>query len=137
MPLSSRTPPRFVPTLTEVVEPGAEQPPLAEPFAPMDMPMNVPMDMPMAAPPAPVVPLPVEPPVLTPFQQEQIVHRVMQRVDVSLEGRLREVVMLVVRDQVKLLEPRPRDEIEMVVRDSVSDAVAQELATNRFPQNEG
>jgi hypothetical protein len=60
--------------------------------------------------------------------QEQIIHRVMQRVDLSLERRLRESVATLVLEQTRSLGPMLREEIESVVRQSVSEAVAQELA---------
>ncbi|MDO8280297.1 MAG: hypothetical protein Q8K31_03090 [Burkholderiaceae bacterium] len=103
-----KPPPRFVPTLTEVVP----------------------------APPAASVPTaqgqPASPPlvhaVLPGPLQEQIIHRVMQRVDVSLERRLREAIATVVLEQTRLLGPLLKEEIELVVRQSVSEAVAAELA---------
>jgi len=96
MPASPRTPPRYVPTLTEVVTPEA--------------------------PAAGVVP----PPSIE-LLQEQIIHRVMQRVDLSLERRLREAVATLVLEQTRNLGPLLREEIESVVRQSVAEAVAQEL----------
>ena len=59
--------------------------------------------------------------------EDQIVHRVMQRVDLVLERRLREAVAKVILSQTQALGPRLREEIELVVRESVSQAVAQEL----------
>ena len=59
--------------------------------------------------------------------EEQMIHRVMQRVDVMLERRLREAVRLVILSHTQALGPRLREEIELVVRESVSQAVAQEL----------
>ncbi|MBC7435062.1 MAG: hypothetical protein H7332_03210 [Bdellovibrionales bacterium] len=99
-----RTPPRFVPTLTEVVQNRELAP----------------------APPA------VQPAVL----QEQIIHRVMQRVDLSLERRLRESVATLVLEQTRSLGPMLREEIESVVRQSVSEAVAEELAQQKQPRRE-
>jgi hypothetical protein len=99
----SRAPPRFVPTLTEVVEPAATQ--AAD------------------APAAPVAPAPV----VVAELEEAIVHRVMQRVDLSLERRLREAVAAVVLEQTQHLGPRLRIEIEAVVRDCVAEALAGEL----------
>ena len=99
-----RTPPRFVPTLTEVVHIG---------------------DAPPAAPLAQAATL-----------QEQIIHRVMQRVDLSLERRLRESVATLVLEQTRSLGPMLREEIEAVVRQSVSEAVAEELAVRTQPRGE-
>ncbi len=92
-----RTPPRFVPTLTEVVT------------------QEVPLPQGTAVPSLEAL-------------QEQIIHRVMQRVDLSLERRLREAVATLVLEQTRNLGPLLREEIEAVVRQSVSEAVAQELS---------
>ena len=51
----------------------------------------------------------------------------MQRVDLSLERRLREAIATLVLEHTRNLGPLLREEIELVVRQSVSDAVAQEL----------
>ncbi len=64
---------------------------------------------------------------LSPELQEQIVHRVMQRVDLSLEMRLRDAVESVMLDHTRNLVPRLREEIEWVVRQSVAEAMAAEL----------
>ncbi|RYG14960.1 MAG: hypothetical protein EON92_00245 [Burkholderiales bacterium] len=96
MSAAPRTPPRFVPTLTEVVHTGQAQTPGA-------------VDVSAA-------------------MQEQIIHRVMQRVDLSLERRLRESVATLVLEQTRALGPLLREEIEAVVRQSVSEAVSEELA---------
>ncbi len=95
MAAAPRTPPRYVPTLTEVVQPAA---------APEDG----------AA-------------VSLEQLQEQVIHRVMQRVDLSLERRLREAIATLVLEHTRNLGPLLREEIELVVRQSVSDAIAQEL----------
>lgn len=117
---SSRTPPRFVPTLTEVVHVGDVA---AEPAPFVDM---------LAAPQAPVYTAQTHEPVYVPANpgvlEEEIVHRVMQRVDVSLDQRLREAIASVVQEQTRSVVPRLREEIEAVVRQSVYEAVADELA---------
>jgi hypothetical protein len=59
--------------------------------------------------------------------QEQIIHRVLQRVDVVLQRQLNEAVAKVVLDHTRSLAPRLREEIEFVVRQAVTDAVASEL----------
>lgn len=97
---STALPPRFVPTLTEVVRQVEINTP-AQTF------VNVQQN-----------PLQLE---------DQIVHRVMQRVDLVLERRLREAVAQVILSHTQTLGPRLREEIELVVRESVSQAVAQEL----------
>lgn len=91
----SRTPPQFVPTLTEVVRTGAEARTDSGP------------------------------------SQEQLVQRVMQRVDMALERRLREAIAAAVLEQTRALGPILREEIELVVREAVSQAFADEMAARR------
>ena len=98
--MNTTMPPRFVPTLTDVVH-------QAEHFSPAQPQTN----------------LQHNPEQL----EDQIVHRVMQRVDLVLERRLREAVAQVILSHTQALGPRLREEIELVVRESVSQAVAQEL----------
>jgi hypothetical protein len=64
--------------------------------------------------------------------EDQIVHRVMQRVDLMLERRLREAVSQVILSHTQAMGPRLREEIELVVRESVMQAVAQELPHQRL-----
>ena len=92
--MAGRHPPRYVPTLTEVVKtaPGT-----------------------VAAAPA------------AGLSQEQLIHRVMQRVDVTLERRLREAIAATVLEQTRSIGPVLREEIESVVRQTVSQAFAEEL----------
>lgn len=58
-----------------------------------------------------------------------MVHRVMQRVDVVLDKRLREAIATVVQEQTRSVLPRLREEVESVVRQAVYEAVADELAS--------
>ena len=104
----SSPPPRYVPTLTEVVRPT--QASVMEKWS--------------ETPERPA-------PDLQPLQ-EQMVHRVMQRVDLTLDRLLRETVGRVVLEHTQALAPSLRDEIEMVVRLSVNQAFEQEL-TNQLP----
>jgi hypothetical protein len=97
---TGRTPPRFVPTLTEVVHSGA-------------------------APLAPV----------SGFSQEQLTQRVLERVDLVLERRVREAIATIVLEQTSLLTPMLREQLEAMVREIVADAVADEL--NSRPPNRG
>jgi len=107
---STTVPPRFVPTLTDVVYP-------VDHFN-----LNHPINQ----------PLPQTDFLQSPVQlEDQIVHRVMQRVDLVLERRLREAVAQVILSQTQSLGPRLREEIELVVRESVSQAVAHELPQGR------
>ena len=61
--------------------------------------------------------------------EEAIVHRVMQRIDIGLDQRLREAIATVVLEQTRSLLPRLREEVESVVRQVVCEAVAEEMAT--------
>ncbi len=104
----STTPPRFVPTLTEVVQPaslGTEATFSAEEAGPSRL-----SEVDVAA------------------LENQLVHRVLQRVDLILERRLREAVGQVILEHTETLAPQLRVEIEWVVRQSVSQALAQEVA---------
>jgi hypothetical protein len=94
--MTPRTPPpRFVPTLTEVVR-GVG----ATPHAPG-------------------------------AEEEQLVQRVLQRVDLVLERRLREAIATVVLEQTRNLGPALRDEIEAVVRQAVTLAITEEQASHQ------
>jgi len=99
--MAQKQPPRFVPTLTEVVHSGPV------PLAP-----SVP-----AAVPAP--------------SQEQIVQRVLQRVDLTLDRHLREAIATLVLEQAGQLAPLVRQRLEAVVRALVADAVAEEMAARQ------
>ncbi|MBA4329708.1 MAG: hypothetical protein C0428_15900 [Polaromonas sp.] len=105
--MSRSTPPqRFVPTLTEVVQPPAR--------------------------PTPAAGEPAATAIDHQHLQEQMVHRVMQRVDLTLDRLLRETVGRLVLEHTQALAPSLRDEIEIVVRQSVNNAFEQELAS-RWP----
>lgn len=135
-----RTPPRFVPTLTTVVE------------LPPDLPTSENMidDLGFDALGVPASPLPAVLPPLpshdfsspaghTAMQvseedafrlEEQLLHRVLQRVDLSLEERLTDTVSAAVQRQLDAMLPRLRSEIEGVLRALVIEALAQELSEN-------
>ncbi len=137
-----RVPPRFVPTLTEVVVPtvALETPqPVREEDA---VAVGMLPELPAVATPIygantsaeAVHPDPVQAATLAAEAlEDQIIHRVMQRVDLSLERRLQDAIATMVLQQTQSLVPRLREEIEFVVRQSVSDAVADELATRSPP----
>jgi hypothetical protein len=94
--MATRTPPKFVPTLTEVVKtpPAAVQAPAGSMFG---------------------------------MTEEQWVHRIMQRVDLTLDRRVREAIAMVVLEQTRTLMPMLRAELETAVRDAVADALAEEM----------
>ena len=126
----AKTPPRFVPTLTDVVHvPGDGRPPMAAQAAPVQPQAQAPAPQ-QAPPPAPSLQDGASGGLPRDFE-EYVVHRVMQRVDVALDQRLREAIAQVVQEQTRFLVPRLRDEVESVVRHAVYEAVAQELADER------
>lgn len=101
------TPPRFVPTLTEVVHPDWV-PALPEALAPHAASR-------LASAPSPS------------RLEDQLLQRVMQHVDLVLERRLREAVSQLILAHTQALGPRLLEEIELVVRESVSQAIAREI----------
>jgi len=144
-------PPRFVPTLTDVVPAPDAQTAVSVPLAAPVIPPAVPrVDIPLApaaqaghiAPPllAPA-PAPAQAPVSALVEiptlrlpedfEEHVVHRVMQRVDVALDSRLREAIATVVQEQTRSMVPRLREEVESIVRQAVYEAVADELTGER------
>ncbi|WP_309684120.1 hypothetical protein [Polaromonas sp.] len=107
--MSAPGPPRFVPTLTEIVQPAPT--PGAEPVA-QATPLG---DLPAGL-------------------ESRIVQRVLQRLDLSLERRLREVVGQLILEQTQSLLPRLREEIENVVSQSVSQAMELESLNSQIEQ---
>ena len=67
------------------------------------------------------------------ISQEDLIARIMQRVDLELERRLREAIASIVIEETRSLGPLLRDEVESVVRDAVADAFAAELAPPAKP----
>jgi hypothetical protein len=59
--------------------------------------------------------------------EEYLVHRLMQRVDLVLEHKLKEAIAQVVEAQTRSMVLRLREEVETVVQ-SVYEAVEAELA---------
>jgi phytoene dehydrogenase-like protein len=59
--------------------------------------------------------------------EEHLLHRVLQRVDLSLEDRLSDAVSAAVQVQLDAMVPRLRSEIEAVLRTLVTESLAQEL----------
>jgi len=136
MSTGARTPPRFVPTLTTVVDVQAEaevpQPgPSSNP--PSDLPAGPPpmLDdlLPPGAAPAPQHGRALRLSDEDAFRvEEELLHRVLQRVDLSLEERLTDTVSRAVQQQLDAMLPRLRDDIETVLRQLVVEALAQELS---------
>lgn len=114
-----RIPPRFVPTLTTVIEAPAPMPEPAADGAP-----------PAAVDPREAIALPPGARLseLESFAlEEQLMHRVLQRIDGALEERLSDVVSAAVQAQLDAMVPRLRSEIEAVLRTLVVESLAQEL----------
>jgi hypothetical protein len=106
--MATRVPPRFVPTLTEVVHSGPA------PLTPTTAEATV---------PAPLTGLPIS--------QEQLAQRVLQRVDLVLERRVREAIAGVVLEQTQALVPMLRQRLDAVIREIVAQAVAEEIAARQ------
>jgi hypothetical protein len=117
-----RTPPRFVPTLTTVLEvppePAAIEPEAASAIQP-DPASAMALPPAMQLSQAEIVSL-----------EEQLLHRVLQRVDLSLEERLSDTVSAAIQHQLDAMVPRLRNEIEAVLRALVIEAMAAELSEN-------
>ncbi len=62
--------------------------------------------------------------------EEQLMHRVLQRIDLSLEERLSDAVSAAVQQQLDAMVPRLRSEIEGVLRSLVVEALSKELSDN-------
>ncbi|MGJ7496220.1 hypothetical protein ACSFA8_14175 [Variovorax sp. RT4R15] len=128
-----RTPPRFVPTLTAVVElPVPPEPPAETPEAVAETETLVsqaafhsPEEEKAAMAPA----LALSDAEAFRFE-EGLVHRVLQRVDLSLEARMTDTVSAAVQQQLDSMLPRLRAEIETILRELVVEALAHELSEN-------
>jgi len=62
---------------------------------------------------------------------EAIVERVMQRLDLSLQTHVREVVESLVLEHIREVEPRLKQKVAVAVRQAVAKAVAAELKEKR------
>ena len=97
MPALSKKIMRSLPTLTEVVQSQAPAP--------------------AAASPAPGAAL----------DEEALMQRVLQRLELTLDEQVRQVVAAVLDEQMKELAPRIRQRVDAAVRKAVTQAVAGEL----------
>lgn len=137
---SDRQPPRFVPTLTEVVEPPVAPPPSVSDPA-QDVPDSLPVQPLGAVAEASLVSVPVSVAAMSPDELRDqglaLAHnlqlRVMERLDDVLEERLRYALADVVQLQTQALYLAIRQEVEGLVSAAVNEAVAQELAELRCP----
>ncbi len=139
-PSGPRMPPRYVPTLTEVVttEQVAPQPPMLDDILGSPGTLAVPQRLvepqwgQVVAPPAAQSTV-GHPHADVAALEDELVHRVLQRIDVSIDHRLQVAVMRLVDEYTRQLAPRLRAEVAEVVRQAVSDALARELAVPRAP----
>lgn len=119
---SKATPPRQVPTLTEVVH-----------FAEISVPAS-PAE-PAATPAATAAAAPSVPAAPASALEEQIVQRVLtdvqRQVDLMLEHRLRETLAPAISRMADQLVRDTREELASTLRDVIAKAVAQELARLR------
>ncbi|MDD2712724.1 MAG: hypothetical protein PHU77_07360 [Simplicispira sp.] len=129
-PHPPKVPPRFVPTLTEVVPDPVLPQSLGEATAVPQQSGAVGEESEQASVLQEQT-LSASSGVL-PFSEgleDLVVRRVLQRVDVGLEQRLRDAITTVVQEQTRSVLPRLREEIESIVRQVVYEAVADELAS--------
>lgn len=98
--------------------------------------LDLPASLPPVAPAAPSEPAPAPEPLHAlaineedAFRlEEELLHRVLQRVDLSLEERLTEVVSAAVQQQLDAMVPRLREQVETALRELVSEAMVHELS---------
>lgn len=111
MPPPSNKPPRFIPTLTEVI--GSGEPVRAASEEPKE-----------GSRPRKVV-------AARPQVSEELVDRVLQRLQPMLEAQLRESVTSLVQEHASMLELLLSKEIEQQVRQTVAQVLTQELRAAR------
>lgn len=138
MSTGPRVPPRFVPTLTEVVE-GASvsagaialtatpSGAAATPGVPLATPPSSPMapDAALSTPAATSQTPPADAPT-----DPTLAARVLARLEDSLEERLAEAVESIARQHALALTQHLREQLEDLVSQAVHDAVAQELGVS-------
>ncbi len=120
-----RTPPRFVPTLTEVIEPGPDT--VVDSSSSEVPPDSTAVDAEGAIA---IGPLPLSDAEIFGLD-EHVLDRVLQRIDRSLEDRLSDAVSAAVQAQLDAMVPKLRTEIESVLRKLVVESLAAELSENQ------
>lgn len=119
--------PRFVPTLTEVVELAAP----ADASAPAAAGSASPLSLPAATDAAPSWRVAKGTSEVSGLDRDtlrdEVVHRVMQRVELALADRLPQSLQDVVQAHVQQLVPLLRDQIQATIDRAVDDALADEL----------
>ena len=61
------------------------------------------------------------------LDEEELMHRVLQRLELTLDDLVRQVVASALEEQMKELAPRIRQRVDNAVRKAVTQAVAGEL----------
>ncbi len=118
-----RVPPRFVPTLTAVLEVPTE-PAAAVPTKTLASSAEFKGVGSVTIPPQSFSSADA-------FRlEEDLLHRVLQRVDFRLEARLSDAVSAAVQQQLDAMLPRLREKIESVLRSLVVEALTEELSEN-------
>ena len=98
----SATLPRFVPTLTEVVNL-----PLSSTLTPSN-----------------------ENPKDSTDTKQDLADRIIERLMPVMQIKLREIVALVIHEEIRAMEPRLMQEVESMVRQTVTQALAQDAEQN-------
>lgn len=128
-----RQPPRFVPTLTEVVEPAIVHPQVDDDHVPLPAAPSEPSESSNSS--ESFMPLAQAQPGLAAIDlvneqvsvlSQQAMDRIMARVDAVLEERLRYALADLVQLHTAALYQAMRSEVQEAVRTSVQEAVAQE-----------
>jgi hypothetical protein len=146
-PVSARTPPKYVPTLTQVV-PAEQLPravPVTQPPAPASVPASasVPLSAPAPAIQAVAPASPVSPTSVAQLSAEQsldladklhreLIAHARKHVDAQLQRRVREAVSSLAlahtQDMLKALQPVIENTVAQVVDEAVGQALGQVLA---------
>jgi hypothetical protein len=111
---------RLVPTLTEVIQPGSLSPTPASFSLPFSAQAHFSVELATSL-------------ALSADLEERMVQRVLQRIDLDLEQRLKNVLGQLILEHTQALLPRLRQEIELAVRDSVAEAFEQEAPPASAP----
>ncbi|MEO8856368.1 MAG: hypothetical protein ABI343_05195 [Burkholderiaceae bacterium] len=117
MAAAPRNVPRFLPTLTEVVQRVPHAPSAAPPIAPL----TVASDRQPSLPPGPHFTLDPQP----------IVQSVNAQLDVEMEELFREALKSAMAAEIDAIAARLRQEIEPLLRQAVAEMVANEIALRR------
>lgn len=134
--MDTRHPPRFVPTLTDVVP---ETEPMPEAASCEALPEQEPelVDEPLVQAVQPIPPAVAQMPEMQFGQQDwadmaqSMQSKVMARLDEALEERLRYALADMVQLHTQTLYQAIRTDVERMVSSSVHEAIAQELALMR------